>query len=58
MYAKHRSQNDKYNMIVFTDASKYPGQNPTGSIVYRLFTPGYNVIGFTSIHYCFFKIYF
>ena len=56
MHTKHRSQNDKYNMIVFTDASKYPGQNPTGSIVYRLFTPGYNDIGLKKKHYCFSNI--
>ena len=56
MYEKHRSKNDKYNMIVFTDASKYQGQNPTGSIVYRLFTPGYNDIELKKKHYCFANI--
>ncbi len=56
MYTKHRSQNDKYNMIVFTDASKYTGHDPPGSIVYRLFTPGYNDINLKRKHYCFANI--
>lgn len=53
---RHRSINNKYNMVVFTDASKYKGLNPTGSIVYRLFTPGYNDIDLKTKHYCFSKI--